>query len=70
MFLCSVYMAMLLTNWGSYDPAEEDGGKQRYNVGYASAWLLAGTLWVCCCLYLWTLLAPSLFPDRDFTGRG
>ena len=38
-----------------------------YSVGYASAWLQLGANWLCCLLYLWTLVAPKLFPDRDFS---
>ena len=38
-----------------------------YSVGYASAWLQMATNWLCCLLYLWTLVAPKLFPNRDFS---
>ena len=37
-----------------------------YSMGYASAWLQLGTNWLCSLLYLWTLIAPKLFPERDF----
>ena len=36
MTLCSVYMAMLLTNWGDSEDAETT---RRYNLGVASAWV-------------------------------
>ena len=36
MTLCSVYMAMLLTNWGDSEDAEPT---RRYNLGVASAWV-------------------------------
>jgi len=64
MCLISVYMAMLLTDWGV--PASLQGD-QRYSVGYASAWLQLSTNWVACLLYLWTLIAVKACPDRDFS---
>lgn len=54
---------MLLTDWGV---AAADS-HQRYNVGYASAWLLLAACWVCQLIYLWTLVAPKCCPDREFT---
>ena len=81
MFLCSVYMAMLLTNWGENRDYDEGGGGsagrsleelpidlsgKRYNVGLASAWVQVGANWACSLLYMWTLVAPRLCRNRDF----
>lgn len=66
MFAVSVYMAMLLTDWGVHQDPEEKSTK-RYNVGYASAWLQAGASWACSFLYMLTLLLPRLCPNRDFS---
>ncbi len=64
MTLCSIYMSMLLTNWG--DSAAADPTR-RYNVGYASAWVQVAANWVCSFLYLWTLVVPYLCRHhRDF----
>jgi len=41
-------------------------GGDRFNVGYASAWVQAGTNWTCNLIYLWTLVAPRLCKNRDF----
>ena len=41
---------------------------QAPGTGLANMWVKAVTSWVMCLVYGWTLLAPSLFPDRDF-GR-
>ena len=30
-------------------------------------WVKLGAQWVTGLLYMWTLLAPALFPDRDFS---
>jgi hypothetical protein len=36
------------------------------NVGWTSVWVKTASQWVTVALYCWTLLAPALFPDRDF----
>ncbi|KAG2425224.1 hypothetical protein HYH02_015051 [Chlamydomonas schloesseri] len=60
--LASMYIAMLMTGWGS---VAQD--KDRIDVGWASVWVKLGAQWVTGLLYMWTLLAPALFPDRDFS---
>ena len=37
-------------------------------VGYSSFWIQASAQWICLIMYSWTLVAPKLFPDRDFGG--
>ena len=66
MLIIAMYMAMLLTDWG-VAPRESSASGATYSIGYASAWLQMSANWVCCLLYTWTLVAPKLFPDRDFT---
>jgi len=74
MMTISLYLAMLITDWGvehgeSYDSGSgEAGDDPRHNVGYASAWLKLTFTWVCSMLYLWTLLAPRICWWRDFDG--
>jgi hypothetical protein len=41
--------------------------KDRIDIGWASVWVKTGALWLTSLLYVWTLVAPSLFPDRDFS---
>jgi hypothetical protein len=53
MVLASCYWTMLFCGWGT----------SREFV----LWLNASVSWFAACLYLWTLLAPRLFPDRDFS---
>ena len=36
------------------------------NVGWTSVWVKIASQWVTVALYCWTLVAPLLFPDRDF----
>lgn len=61
--LASMYIAMLMTGWGS------QAGEAKYliNVGWTSVWVKVASQWVTVGLYCWTLVAPVLFPDRDFS---
>lgn len=36
------------------------------DVGWTSVWVKVVTQWCIAGLYMWTMVAPSLFPDRDF----
>jgi len=61
MMLASMYYAMLCTNWqnpGLYTDGE-----------YASAstyWLKMVCLWLSILVYLFSMIAPILFPNREF----
>lgn len=62
--LITCWYAMALTSWGSIT----DGGTiANPQVGRTSMWMIITSQWLMICLYLWTLLAPKLFPDRDFS---
>ncbi|KAI9227611.1 MAG: serine incorporator/TMS membrane protein [Piptocephalis tieghemiana] len=78
--LAAMYVAMLLTNWNSVkvtsDPLDphpsppsiqRQGELVRVGQGIAAVWVKLVSGWVCYSLYLWTLLAPTLFPDRDWS---
>jgi len=71
MFTICMFMSMMLTNWGVEGGAAHteltSAAEQGYNKGYASAWLQMSANWICCLLYLWTLIAPACLPDRDFS---
>ena len=64
MCLICCWYAMALTSWGAI---EKNGDIANPNVGEASMWMLIVSQWVALLLYLWTLVAPRLFPDRDFS---
>jgi hypothetical protein len=57
---CSMYMSMLLTGWAATD----DLNDPQTNVNYASVWVQLISQWATVLLYMWVLLAPTLFPDR------
>ena len=52
----SVYMSMLLTNWGTVS-----GHKSE-----AQMWVSIASQWISMSLYIWTLVAPRFCPHREF----
>lgn len=60
--LASLYIAMLFTNW-NLDDTSEDFTIDRSR---ESAWIKIGSQWFIFALYIWTLVAPAIFPDREF----
>ncbi|XP_008794380.2 probable serine incorporator [Phoenix dactylifera] len=60
--LASMYSAMLLTGWST---SVGESGK-LVDVGWPSVWVRIVTGWATAALYIWSLIAPILFPDREF----
>lgn len=60
--LASMYSAMLLTGWST---SVGESGK-LVDVGWASVWVRIVTGWATAALYLWSLVAPIMFPEREF----
>ncbi|UNI22089.1 Membrane protein tms1 [Purpureocillium takamizusanense] len=62
-FLATAWVSTLLTL--QYDE-EENGGGDFATVGrtYAASWVKIVSAWLCHGLYIWTLVAPVLLPDR------
>eukprot|EP00584_Thalassiosira_punctigera_P005700 CAMPEP_0172531642 /NCGR_PEP_ID=MMETSP1067-20121228/4962_1 /TAXON_ID=265564 ORGANISM="Thalassiosira punctigera, Strain Tpunct2005C2" /NCGR_SAMPLE_ID=MMETSP1067 /ASSEMBLY_ACC=CAM_ASM_000444 /LENGTH=501 /DNA_ID=CAMNT_0013316041 /DNA_START=107 /DNA_END=1612 /DNA_ORIENTATION=+ len=71
--LVSCWVAMSLTGWGSISGGivEEEGVEihtaANPQVGKVNMAMIAVSQWVALMLYAWTLMAPRLFPDRDFS---
>ena len=61
MCLASIYMGMLVTNWTS--ASLTTGELVSDGFGF---WVRLVMSWITVLLYLWTLLAPKVFPERDF----
>lgn len=59
--LASMYSAMLLSGWTSSSESSD-----LIDVGWTSLWVRICTEWVTAGLYIWSLVAPLLFPDREF----
>jgi len=62
MSVASMYFAMVLTSWGS----ETESSGNSYDMVKEAMWIKIVSQWVTILFYLWTLVAPVLFPDRDF----
>lgn len=58
------WFAMVLTSWGSIISG---GTVANPSSGEAGMWMVITSQWLIYLLYLWTLIAPKLFPDRDFS---
>jgi len=65
MAMGGVYMSMVLTNWGSNTYGGNSSGA---TVSWESMWIKITSQWVTFAFYLWTMLAPICFPDRDFSN--
>ena len=50
-----------VAGWGT--GAEE---KDLIDVGWFSVWVKFVTQWVTVAMYCWMLIAPMLYPDREF----
>ncbi|KAG5275172.1 hypothetical protein AALO_G00144380 [Alosa alosa] len=62
LFLASLYIMMTLTNW--YSPSAD------YNAmtsKWPTVWVKITSSWVCLALYMWTLVAPMILTNRDFS---
>ena len=62
--LVACWYATALTGWGT---VHHRGDAANPDVGRISMWMIIAGQWVVLSLYLWTLSAPTLFPDRDFS---
>ncbi|XP_067123445.1 probable serine incorporator isoform X2 [Centruroides vittatus] len=64
--LASLYVMMTLTNW--YKPSAHNVTAQA-NIDnfYPPMWIKIVSSWICIILYTWTLIAPIVLPDRDFS---
>jgi len=63
MTFASMYVCMLLTRWSTQDYSDRES---RY-LSKENFWVQTSALWLIMLLYMWTLAAPVLFPDRDFS---
>jgi serine incorporator 1/3 len=62
--LITCWFSMALTGWGSI---QADGTVANPQVGEINMWIIISSQWFAMLLYSWTLVAPRIFPDRDFS---
>jgi hypothetical protein len=64
MTLASLYMAVFLTNYGRAQVG--NGSYIQFETSALTVWIKLVASWVTWLVYIWTLIAPRLFPDREF----
>jgi hypothetical protein len=62
--LGACYVCMLLTSWATI--TGDDKGTIRVDSGQMSMWVKIITSWIVVSLYLWTLIAPMVLPNRQW----
>jgi len=62
--LATLYVMMTLTNW--YSPGK-DVNIETISANMSAVWVKIISAWMCFTLYMWTLIAPVVLPDRDFS---
>jgi len=62
--LLSMWYPMVLTSWGTIN---EGGTSANKGVGEVAMWMIIAAQWIALALYIWTIVAPRIFPDRDFS---
>jgi len=69
MALICCYVAMTLTGWGTLESELSDETHHAANpqIGRFNMAMIGISQWVAILAYIWTLVAPRLFPDRDFS---
>ncbi|KAH9944978.1 serine incorporator/TMS membrane protein [Epithele typhae] len=62
----AMYVAMLLTDWNVVKPETSPDGHSDVYIGRSEVamWMRIVSSWVCMVLYMWSLLAPVIMPDR------
>ncbi|CEG01070.1 TMS membrane protein/tumour differentially expressed protein [Ostreococcus tauri] len=60
--LAAMYTSMLLTGWGTRRPDDSEA----IGSGWASVWVKYFSVWATGTIYAWCLVAPALFPEREF----
>jgi len=60
--VASMYIAMLFSNWQVSPTTSEF----EIDQGWISTWIKIASKWVCELLYIWTVIAPAVLPNRDF----
>jgi len=62
------YLAMLITNWAVVTETTHEAHHNTIQVdnSWVAVWIKTVSGWLTVLLYFWTLIAPALFPDREF----
>ncbi|EEB07950.1 sphingolipid biosynthesis protein [Schizosaccharomyces japonicus yFS275] len=65
-FLAACYTASVLTNWNTLRMYESSKDETFIRIGYsyAAVWVKMISSWTCHTIYVWTCIAPVIFPYR------
>eukprot|EP01017_Pseudomicrothorax_dubius_P041635 TRINITY_DN6678_c0_g1_i4.p1 TRINITY_DN6678_c0_g1~~TRINITY_DN6678_c0_g1_i4.p1 ORF type:complete len:464 (-),score=32.38 TRINITY_DN6678_c0_g1_i4:145-1536(-) len=67
MLLAAFYFGVLLTNWGSIEMGT--AGTDSYMPNDSAYWIKLSASWLTCLVYLWTMIAPRILPERFGSQR-
>ncbi|OAJ44140.1 hypothetical protein BDEG_27406 [Batrachochytrium dendrobatidis JEL423] len=66
--LTAFYMASVFTNWSVFSISTVAGvDLSAVDKGVGPMWVSVATSWINVLLYIWSLLAPIVFSNRDFS---
>jgi Ca2+/Na+ antiporter len=68
-FLATMYLGMVLTNWQSVSIVTGQGVSENtilIDQGMSAVWVKIISSWATLLLFIWTMIAPILFPNRKF----
>lgn len=67
MALISCWVAMTLTGWGIVEEIDSANNAANPTASRVNMAIIGISQWMAILMYVWTLVAPRLFPDRDFS---
>jgi len=64
--IASMYVAMLLNDWNVVSDISKSPDPNNIYIGRSEVamWMRVVSSWICMLLYIWSLIAPVLMPDR------
>eukprot|EP01090_Pellita_catalonica_P000751 TRINITY_DN10524_c0_g1_i1.p1 TRINITY_DN10524_c0_g1~~TRINITY_DN10524_c0_g1_i1.p1 ORF type:complete len:228 (-),score=29.66 TRINITY_DN10524_c0_g1_i1:32-715(-) len=65
--VASMYISMLVTNWKFLSDSGNDSSDYEVDYGVTSVWVKFASSWLVLLLYIWTLIAPAILKNRDFS---
>ena len=63
--LATLFIMMTLTNW--YSPGKLNVSIDTISANMSAVWVKIISAWLCFAIYMWTLVAPVVLQDRDFS---
>eukprot|EP00128_Syssomonas_multiformis_P017258 Colp12_sorted_trinity150504_noHs@6054 len=63
----SLYMSMLICDFATLSSLSTQPQSLQAGKGWGSVWVKIASSWVAMLLYMWSLVAPIVLPDRDFS---